>query len=171
MVKHGKDKKRRAGRTGKTKLKNKNFNRWDPNPKVSDATMKKHWDPSKSPAENLKFMGLLAHPNDIHAASKLSLSSAGKVSVALFDIPESDQLDKPKRCPLSAEDQSYIARCMTRYGDDYVKMFRDTKTFNKMQYTESQLQKMGARFLLLTPEERTVDLPKNMEHLAVGASS
>ena len=58
MVKHGKDKKRRAGRIGKTKLKNKNFRRWDPNPKVSDALVKEHWDASKSPSENLKSIAV-----------------------------------------------------------------------------------------------------------------
>jgi len=170
MVKHGKDKKRRAGRIGKTKLKNKNFRRWDPNPKVSDALVKEHWDASKSPSENLKSMGLLAKPNDLlHAGSNVS-SVSSPCLIDLFDVPDSDNLNNPKRCPMEDDDQNYIARCMAKYGDDYGRMFRDTKSLNKMQFTERQLQKMGARFLLLAPEERRVDLPEKVRHLAVVSS-
>lgn len=169
MVKHGKDKKRRAGRTGRTQLKNKNFRRWDPHPKVGDSIVKKHWDASKSPAKNLKSMGLLAKPNDIHAGSKSSVSGNPSL-IELFDIPNSDNLNKPKQCPLDEEDQKYIVRCMAKYGDDYEKMFKDTKNVNKMQYTENQLQKMGARFLLLSPDQRTIDLPAKVSRIAAASS-
>jgi hypothetical protein len=161
----GKDKKRRAGRYGKTKIKqNKNFKRFDPNPKINDPEVKKLWDPSKSPSANLASMGLLAKPNDF---LKTTLPTG---VIELFDIPESDDLDKPKRImPLSEEDQSYIAKCMAKHGDNYSKMFMDIKV-NDMQHTAVQLKKLGSRFLLLDEAERAVEVPNKVAHLAIGSS-
>lgn len=171
MVKHGRNKKRRAGRIGRTKLKNKHsFRRWDPEPKIANAVVRKHWDPSKSPSVNLANLGLVARPNDdaknlapserIHAATDVNV-------VELFDIPDSDELREQKRqrrCPLNEEDQKYIVKCLRKYGDDYGKAFRDTKV-NYMQHTENQLRKMGARFLLLNEEQRVVEVPDKIKPL------
>ena len=170
MVKHGRNKKRRAGRIGRTKLKNKSaFNRWDPNLKIADKTVRQHWDHSISPARNLANLGLLAKPNDdvknVDPTQKLEAKDVDVVE--LFDIPDSDELreqKRQKRCPLNADDQTYIAKCMAKYGDDYGKAFRDIK-INQMQYTETQLRKMGARFLLLNPEQRKVDVPEKVKDL------
>jgi hypothetical protein len=86
--------------------------------------------------------------------------------VELFDIPDSDELgqQQQKRRPINEEDQKYIAKCMSKYGDDYGRSFRDIK-INYMQHTENQLRKLGARFLLLSPDERLVDVPKKVESL------
>ena len=171
MVKHGRNKKRRAGRIGRTKLKNRTYRRWDPNPKFTDATIRKNWDPSKSPAMNLSNLGLLARPNqDIQRANDAQqLQTNNDVNVVeLFDVPDSDELRKAKqqrRLPLKEEDQKYIARCMAKHGDNYLSMFRDTKT-NFMQHTETQLRKMGSRFLLLSAEQRKVDVPEKVKALA-----
>eukprot|EP00545_Synedropsis_sp_CCMP1620_P010133 CAMPEP_0119014714 /NCGR_PEP_ID=MMETSP1176-20130426/10269_1 /TAXON_ID=265551 /ORGANISM="Synedropsis recta cf, Strain CCMP1620" /LENGTH=181 /DNA_ID=CAMNT_0006967937 /DNA_START=17 /DNA_END=562 /DNA_ORIENTATION=+ len=179
MVKHGKDKKRRAGRYGKSTLKNKNFKRWDPNPKIGDAAVKKLWDPSKSPEANLATMGLTALPNGPCPTTKITTSTTTSkattpVIIELFDIPDSDNLEcaKTKRImPLSAVDQDYIAKCLTKHGaDNYKKMFMDIKT-NDMQLTEKQLRKLASRFVLLDPEQRSVDVPANVQHLVSSSSS
>jgi hypothetical protein len=129
-------------------------------------------------------MGLLARPNgDVKnvnrsAASTSSSdhpSSDNNVSIVeLFDIPDSDELREQKRkrrpCPLTVDDQKYIARILGRYGDDYAAAFRDVKV-NFQQHTELQLRKMGARFLLLGPEQRQVDVPERVRALMPGAAT
>ena len=171
MVKHGVNKKRRAGRYGRTKLKNRNHNRWDPTLKIADKNLREHWDHSKSPAANMASLGLVSKPGSIDPSTKNNApgesnndTNAAPSIVELFDIPESDDLGKKKQISLSDDDQKYMAKCMKKHGDDYAKMFRDIKT-NNMQYTETQLRKMGSRFLLLSAEQRKVDVPENVRHL------
>eukprot|EP00547_Thalassionema_nitzschioides_P008157 CAMPEP_0194228778 /NCGR_PEP_ID=MMETSP0156-20130528/43546_1 /TAXON_ID=33649 /ORGANISM="Thalassionema nitzschioides, Strain L26-B" /LENGTH=172 /DNA_ID=CAMNT_0038961299 /DNA_START=57 /DNA_END=575 /DNA_ORIENTATION=+ len=167
MKKKAKDKKRRAGRYGKTKLKNKNFRRWNPNPKISDPIVKKNWDPSKSPAANLAIMGLQSEPGKMHQTQSAAEQIASKGvtnAIELFDIPDSDQLNEPKKHPMPTGDQQYIAKCFAKHGDNYKRMFMDIKT-NEMQYTETQLRKMGSRFILLDAEQREVNIPENVQHL------
>ena len=156
MVRKGKDKKRRAGRYGKVKQKNKNHIRWDPNIKVSRLA-KKHWDPSKSASANLANMGLSADVNKTDPTPK------NAQTIELFHVPDSDNLEKKER-PLSVDDQKYIAKCLKKHGDNYTKMFRDTKT-NDMQHTENVLKKMASRFFLLDPQQRQVEVPKKAKHL------
>lgn len=173
MVKHGRNKKRRAGRIGKTKIKNRgNFKRWDPDlhKKIKNPAVREHWDPSKSFAVNFAAIGLVGNPNnDIRNTnpSKKPKTVTDVSVVELFDIPDSDQLgqQKEKRRPMSEEDQKYIAKCMSKYGDDYGRAFRDIK-INYMQHTETQLRKLGARFLLLSPEERILDVPEKVKALS-----
>ena len=164
MVKHGRNKKRRAGRIGKTKLKNKTYKRWNPSPKFGNDVVKANWDPSKSPSQNLASMGLLAKPNqDVKRPNEqLALDNNAPSVVELFDIPDSDSMKVRKEYPMSEDDQKYIAKCLKKYGTDYGRIFRDHKT-NKMQYTETQLRKMGARFLLLSPEQRIVGVPEKAQ--------
>jgi len=57
MVKHGRNKKRRSGRIGRTKLKNRNYAKFKP-PQIKCAITRAHWNPRKSAAENLKNLGL-----------------------------------------------------------------------------------------------------------------
>mmetsp|Transcript_25966 Transcript_25966/g.29705 ORF Transcript_25966/g.29705 Transcript_25966/m.29705 type:complete len:169 (-) Transcript_25966:128-634(-) len=159
-------KKRRSGRIGRTKLKNRfNFKRFDPNPKIKDKIIRENWDPSKSPSANLASMGLQAEPN-INPAAKNNRTGTTKGVIELYDIPESDELgSKSKRqFPMFSIDQRYIARCFDKYGDDYNRMFMDIKT-NNMQYSESQLKKMGSRFLLLGKDQREIDVPEGVKHL------
>jgi hypothetical protein len=68
---------------------------------------------------------------------------------------------RQQRCRMNKEDQTYIVTCLTKYGDDYAKAFRDIKV-NYMQHTETQLRKLGARFLLLNQEQRMVEVPDNV---------
>eukprot|EP00980_Cylindrotheca_fusiformis_P011746 scaffold2794_cov100-Cylindrotheca_fusiformis.AAC.4 len=162
MVKHGRNKKRRAGRIGRTKLKNHSYKRWNPNPSFGNEVVKQNWDVTKSPAQNLAAMGLLAKPNqDVHRTHEQLLPSKDNSAnvIELFDVPDSDSMKEKKEYPMSEDDQKYIAKCMKKYGTDYGKMFRDHK-LNVMQHTETKLRKMGSRFLLLSPEQRVVDVPE-----------
>jgi hypothetical protein len=157
MVKHGHNKKRRAGRIGKTKLKNKNFLRWDPNPKIGDKTVQKLWDTTKTPRQNLALMGLVTNVNGDSAVaftnSKQPIMDAAATAIDLFPVPDSDSMKKKDRLPMTAEDQEYIVKCMAKYGtDNYDAMFRDTRT-NNLQHTREKLEKMAARFLLLNSNQ------------------
>lgn len=168
MVKHGKSRKRRSGRIGKTKIKHKgNFKRWDPDlhKKIKNPAVRELWDPSKSFTANCAAIGLVGNPNadmrNGNVAKKIK-PVTDKSVIELFDIPTSDDLSKKKPRPINEEDQNYIVKCLSKYGDDYGRAFRDIK-INYMQYTEVQLRKLGARFMLLSPEERLVDVPENMK--------
>jgi hypothetical protein len=122
-------------------------------------------------------MGLLSLPNsnvnsrgrnvDDYGPSSNS-DTKGSKAIELFDIPDSDVFPKQtlaqRMLPVSVEDQKYMAQCFAKHGDDYRKMSRDIKK-NNMQYTENQLRKLGARFLLLSEEERRVEIPEKIEHL------
>lgn len=172
MVKHGRNKKRRAGRIGKTKIKsNGHFKRWDPDlhKRIKNPTVRENWDPAKSVNANLAAFGLVGNPNnDVRNTNPLHKPKVVKdvSAVELFDIPDSDELRKPKekRCPINEEDQKYIAKCMSKYGDDYARAFRDIK-INYMHHTENQLRKLGARFLLLSSDQRVVEIPEKVKGL------
>mmetsp|Transcript_30361 Transcript_30361/g.60543 ORF Transcript_30361/g.60543 Transcript_30361/m.60543 type:complete len:198 (+) Transcript_30361:202-795(+) len=179
-------KKRRAGRIGKTKLKNRNYQFYKP-PQINDKTVRELWNPRKSPAANMAVLGLQTAVNSsIDARAVIALQSAqeknpslatksnSKKAIELFDIPESDNMNgimmlpgktfAQRKLPLSIEDQKYIRRCLARHGDDYHAMMRDIKT-NDMQYTESKLKKMAARFFLLTRDQVKVEVPEKIKHL------
>lgn len=116
-------------------------------------------------------MGFQARPNrlDNTKADKSSSKTAAKSHVIeLFDVPESDRPSRQQRHPLDDEEQEYMARLFKKHGDNYTKMFRDTKT-NNMQHTEEKLRKMGARFLLLSPAQRRVPVPDKVQHLVPDA--
>ena len=126
------------------------------------------WDLSKSPSVNLANMGLLARPNqDIERANEAPKVNRQANVIELFDVPDSDNLQANKKVqPMPLDDQKYIAKCMTKHGDNYEAMFRDIKV-NNMQHTESQLRKLGARFLLLEGDQRKVNVPEKVRELAL----
>jgi hypothetical protein len=132
------------------------------------------WDPAKSPAANMTTMGLTSTPNGANATgAKEALPVSENTNVIeLFDIPDSDNLEpKTKRImPLTEVEQTYIANCLAKHGDNYKKIFMDIKTVNEMQHTEKQLRKLASRFFLLDPEQRLVEVPTKVEHLAIKSS-
>jgi hypothetical protein len=133
--------------------------------------LKAHWDASKSPAANLSSMGLLARPNQLESNKDNYPAPEKEESVVeLFDVPDSDAPTRRSKFPLDEEEEKYIAKCMAKWGDKYTSMFRDIK-INKMQHTEVQLRKMGARFLLLTPEQRRVEVPEKVKPLLPASST
>lgn len=165
MVKHGRNKKRRAGRIGRTKLKNRNYAKFKPT-EMKNSMCKKNWDPTKSAAVNYSKMGLKSNINaEVNSRGIEEATKSNKVeapsAIELFDVP----IDRVKReAPITKEFQKYMAKCFDRYGDDYESMFRDIK-LNNMQHTSTVLMKMGKKFLSMKDEEREVDVPENVKHL------
>ncbi|GKY99935.1 hypothetical protein MPSEU_000947100 [Mayamaea pseudoterrestris] len=167
MVKHARSKKRRAGRIGKVKLKNPSWNRWNPNPKIQDPILKQHWDPSVSPAENMRRMGLRFDPN-----AKEDRNDDQPVTsrvIELFDVPDSDKPSRRSQFPLKEDEEEYIVKAMAKHGTNYNKMFYDLKS-NPLQHTREKLTKMGARYLLLEPHQRRIEVPENVKLLLPSAS-
>jgi Ribosome biogenesis protein Nop16 len=132
--------------------------------------LKPHWDASKTPAANLASLGLLAHPNKAESSTAITSRTTSEPAtravnvIELFDVPESDGPSRRSCFPLNKEEEEYIAKCMQKWGDNYTRMFRDIKV-NTMQHTEEKLRKMGSRFLLLSPEQRRVEVPESVQHL------
>lgn len=146
-----------------------------------NSLLKPHWDPSKTPAANLTSLGFLAHPNKAesstaitsrinHNNSESDPAHAGRTTAAtttiieLFDVPESDAPSRRTKFPLDPEEEVYISKCLQKWGDNYTRMFRDLKV-NTMQHTEEKLRKLGARFLLLSPDQRQMEVPEKVKHL------
>lgn len=181
MVKHGTAKKRRAGRTGRTKLKNGTYAKFKP-PQYTSSIVKDNWDPSKSPNQNFSQMGLNGTPNasiNDRGLKDTNHSEANKngAEIEVYNVAEFTKIvdetqnatltkskkQKQKKLPLSLENQKYMIACMIKHGDNYTKMARDTKV-NNMQHTEHVLTKMGIKFLNLTEEQRRVDVPESIQH-------
>lgn len=185
MVKHGATKKRRSGRTGRTKLKNRNHQFYKP-PQILDKTVRAMWNPRKSPAQNLANMGLQSGVNssiDKRAESAKEQWKApeakpdGNKAIELFDIPKTNNNTNgitklegktyaQTLLPVSIEDQKYIRKCLAKHGDDYKRMMRDIKT-NDMQHTQSKLKNMAEKFYQLTKDQVQVDIPEKVKHLMV----
>jgi Ribosome biogenesis protein Nop16 len=103
----------------------------------------------------------------------LGISSASapvSAVIELFDVPDSDAPSRRSRFPLDEEEERYMVKCMTKWGDNYTRMFRDLKV-NPMQHTEDKLRKLGSRFLLLSPDQRRMEVPSNIQHLLPGTSA
>lgn len=192
MVRKARNKKRRAGRLGKVKLKTSAYSKYKP-PQIRDNAVRSAWDPTKTPRINLANMGLASTvnqkvskrnvgdtlPDGVDEGELQLKRSDEKAAVELFDIPESDKMDgfvikgrtrANVMLPLSVEDQEYVSRCMAKHGTDYDSMSRDIK-LNDMQHTAGKLRKMGARFLLLEEGQRRCEVPENVKNLVVAAKS
>mmetsp|Transcript_5004 Transcript_5004/g.7389 ORF Transcript_5004/g.7389 Transcript_5004/m.7389 type:complete len:171 (-) Transcript_5004:1481-1993(-) len=165
MVKHGTQKKRRAGRTGKIKIKNRSFSKFKP-PIFADEKVKAVWNKTKSPTANMAALGLQSDVNKPHITA--SASNSKKV-IELFDIPESGIIPAKTYSqillPMSVNDQKYILPLLEEHGSNYKAMERDIK-INKMQYTETKLSNMAQKFLSLTNEQRVVDVSWCLETTA-----
>lgn len=161
---------RRAGT--KTKLKNGNFSRYRP-PQIQDKCVKEHWDPNKSAQQNMAKLGLATQPNGDSAQRGNAVPISKASAVELFDVPDSDVIPKKTKSqsmlPVSIEDQKYMVKLLERYGDDFEKMARDIKR-NNMQHSSHKLRKMGARLLLLNPDQLRVELPESVEALMASSS-
>ena len=184
MVKHGATKKRRSGRKGRTKLKNRNFQFYKP-PNILDKTVREKWNPRKSPAQNMAEMGLQSGVNSSIDKRAESAKEQWKTpqakpdenkAIELFDIPQTNTTNGITKLPgktyaqtllpVSIEDQKYIRKCLGKHGDNYKRMFRDIKT-NPMQHTEQKLKNMSEKFYQLTKEQVKVDVPEKVKHLMI----
>lgn len=165
-------------------VQNRNYQFYKP-PQINDDTVRSQWNPRKSPAQNMAALGLQTSVNAaIDARANFALSHIKQPAdeskaIELFDIPESDnnlngtgittlpaRTFSQKKLPVSVEDQQYIAKCLSKHGDDYQSMMRDIKV-NDMQHTSTKLRKMAARFYLLSEDHLRVDIPEKVRHLMV----
>jgi Ribosome biogenesis protein Nop16 len=124
-----------------------------------------YWNFKKSAAWNYANIGLSKDPN--HHRPDLPNLPEKSPDIKLFDVPPSDKPSSRSQHPLSKKEEEYIVKCMEKYGDDYVRMFRDIKT-NDMQHTEERLRTWGSRYILLTPEQRHCEIPEKVKHLIPG---
>ncbi|RAL42108.1 unnamed protein product [Cuscuta campestris] len=135
------------------------------------------WDEKRSVIENYKSLGFVSNPNLLGVCSRTPhtlesdslqipppVSSAAPGPDAEFepldsgsDLEEDDlksALGKKRRDgksappqPLTTMQRVCIRRLVDAYGDDYQKMFMDTK-LNKMQHSVATLEKLCKRYRL-----------------------
>jgi hypothetical protein len=108
-------------------------------------------------------MGLVAMPNG--NKNKVATTRDASSVIELFDVPDHVVEPKRKRQALTEDEEAYMAKCMEKWGEDYAGMFRDIKVVNTQQHTEAKLRKLGARYILLSEDQRRVEVPKNVEIL------
>jgi hypothetical protein len=108
-------------------------------------------------------MGLKFDPNGSKrtTAGPVNAKPSKTYAVELFDVPEFDKPSRRTMFPLTEEEEIYISKAMSKHGDNYDKMFFDLKV-NPMQHTREKLKRMGARYLLLAPRQRRVDVPESI---------
>ena len=151
MVRHGTAKKRRRG----VKVTRK-----APKPAplrvvnaIRDDSLKKLWDKSKTPAQNLLAIGLDPDPNSGKKDVPEYADKAGYIG--MIDVSEADPyaVANPRRKQISEFDQQYITRCVAAHGSDYAKMERDTKVNFKL-HTARQLEKMFQKLEMLRNDDK-----------------
>lgn len=106
--------------------------------------------------------------NKIASSNTHDTAAIATSVIELFDIPDSDVPTHKQRFPLNKEDEEYISKAMAKWGDDYIKMFRDIKGVNCLQHSEAKLRKLGSRYLLLSPSQRRCPIPENVRELLPG---
>jgi hypothetical protein len=112
-------------------------------------------------------MGLKFDPNAAERDSKDAKPTQRVIE--LFDVPESDKPSRRSQFSLTEDEEEYIAKAMAKHGTDYNAMFYDLKS-NPLQHTREKLTKMGARYLLLEPNQRRMEVPASVEPLLPSSS-
>lgn len=142
MVRHGTQKKRRAGfkitrkapKHRSVKIANS----------VANAEVKKLYDKSKTPSENLASFGLVADVNNLKGKEDSAIPRKKHAAfVGYGQVCDSDNFsDKnPKRKKISEFDMEYAAANIKKHGEDFKAMERDIKT-NSRQLTAKQIEKV-----------------------------
>jgi hypothetical protein len=153
MVRHGTQKKRRAGKKVTRKgPKNKNLKIMNA---LTDIKVKEHWDNRKSPHENFASMGLDYDPNNLKKEG-FSKEAAFEGFITM-PVTEDVTDHNPRRRPMSTMDQEYIVKCVRKHKTDFHKMAMDIKT-NSMQLTEARLKKMFEKYSSLPDDQKDVEL-------------
>jgi hypothetical protein len=114
-------------------------------------------------------MGFVTKPNEeLDPHTKDDVASP---AIELFDVPETPPKPSNRdRLPLTKDEETYIVKCMTKYGTDYKKMFFDLSV-NTYQHTEETLRKWGSRYIALTPAQRRLEVPPKVKHLIESVST
>jgi len=152
MVAHATSKKRKRG--GKIKLKapiNRNLKVYK---SITNVNVKKLYNQSKNPAENLKALGLDANPNHYKHRSGAgdpykADHTAAFVGMALIPTGSGVVEPNPKRKIISEFDIEYVQRLIEKYSDNYKAMERDIE-LNYFQHTEQKMKKLCMKYLKAT---------------------
>lgn len=138
----------------------------------ADPSSRPKWDPEGTVIQNYKSFGVLSNPNLLNVRSRtshiiesdsLQVNPASDEADATelhpnddgSDLEEDDlktTLGKKRRdgkpaslLPLTTIQRVHISRLIEKYGDDYHKMFMDTK-LNAMQHSVGTLEKLCRRY-------------------------
>lgn len=141
MVKHGTQKKRRAGfKISRKAPKHRNVKIAN---SVANVEIKKLYDKNKTPAANLAAFGLTADVNNLKGKEDSALPPKKHAAfVGYGQVMESSTFEKnPRRKKISDFDAEYAALNMKKHNDDWKAMEKDIKT-NHRQYTAKQMAKI-----------------------------
>jgi hypothetical protein len=150
MVRHATQKKRRSGVKVSRRLKR------NPKDKIAKKAnhplIKKFYDKSKSPKENLESLGLESDANNL-LCSKANepIDKKYKAFQGFSELITQAVENQPKKKEklLDEFQLQYAYDCLKRYQNNYEKMQRDIK-LNYNQMTAVKLEKLCIRYLLQT---------------------
>ncbi|PRQ26363.1 putative ribosome biogenesis protein Nop16 [Rosa chinensis] len=125
------------------------------------------WDPEASVIQNYKSFGVLSNPNLLNVRSHIVESDSLRAPPDQAEAAELDPNDdgsdleeddlkttlgKKRRdgrpaslLPLTTIQRVHVSRLIEKYGDDYQRMFMDTK-LNAMQHSVATLEKLCRRY-------------------------
>lgn len=130
--------------------------------------LRKHYDKSKSPRDNLRALGLEVDLNkqlvrrntqkaDIKDEKKECAAFVGRVAVQQAELMTGCNFTErnPHRRKMSKFDQDYVRKNLLKHGSNYKAMERDIET-NYSQYTEAKMKRLCEKFLSLADNELLV---------------
>jgi hypothetical protein len=138
-------KKRRRG-TKVTRKAPKHYRLKIRNSVVND-DIKQAYDKTKSPADNLKSMGLVANPNNMDkqpTPEEIKYPAFMGYAQVVGDTPKF-QDPNPKLKIITPFDAEYVKKLMAKHGENCKAMERDIK-LNDRQYTENQMAKLIKKY-------------------------
>ena len=147
MVRHGTQKKRRAGFKVTRKPPKHRTERVANS--VTNVAVKKIYDKNKTPSENLAAFGLASDVNNLKGSADSAIPLTKHAAFVGFgQVMEGEACpDKnPKRKRISEVDSDYAAANIAKHGDDYKAMERDIKV-NVRQSTARQMEKLCVLYL------------------------
>jgi hypothetical protein len=157
MVKHGTQKKRRSGK--KVTMKAPAHRTKKIISAITFSDIKKQYDSTKSPGENLAEFGLIADVNKMSDGPVLARdlrkgnqgSSHSKKSAAFIGYAhmvgnaEAYSEENPKRKKISEFDMEYAKANISKHGTNYKKMEMDLTT-NSSQFTAKKMATLCAKY-------------------------
>jgi hypothetical protein len=113
---------------------------------VVNEGVKSAYDKKKSPADNLKSMGLVANPNTMDSIpTQEEVDFPAFMGYAKVVEGESFQDPNPKLKIISPYDAEYVRKLIAKHGDNCKAMEKDIKN-NERQYTEGQMTKLIKKY-------------------------
>ena len=113
---------------------------------VVNEGVKETYDRTKSPADNLKLMGLVANPNTMdNVRSQEEVNFPAFLGYAKVVEGETFYDPNPKLKIISPYDAEYCRKLIEKHGENCKAMERDIK-LNDRQYTENQMTKLIKKY-------------------------